>query len=176
MKYCSECSAELKFGKVDGDNKQRHFCSECGMIFYVNPKIVTLSIPVWEDQVLIAKRDIEPGKGLWTLPGGFMEADETVEQAVVRETKEEVCADVHELNMFAVVNVPQIHQVHLFYKANLTKLEYSAGHETQDVKLISKKNYRPDEFSFESVRRVLNAFFDDPDLNETLHETVILNK
>lgn len=176
MKYCSECSSELSFGEIEGDNKQRHFCPKCNQVFYINPKIVTLSIPVWKDRILVAKRDIEPGKGMWTLPGGFMEADETVEEAVIRETKEEVCADVGDLEMFAVVSVPQIFQVHLFYKANLLNSKYSAGHETQEVKLISKKDYVPEEFSFESVRRVLNEYFDNSKSRTAVHETVYFNK
>jgi ADP-ribose pyrophosphatase YjhB (NUDIX family) len=90
LNYCSNCGGELQLGSVEGEERQRLACASCGHIAYVNPRLVVTCLPVTEagDLVLI-RRGLEPGKGLWAQPGGFLEVDETVTEGVVRETLEE---------------------------------------------------------------------------------------
>ncbi|WP_199399667.1 NUDIX hydrolase, partial [endosymbiont of Ridgeia piscesae] len=73
MKFCSQCGTEVERLIPEGDNRQRHVCPECRTIHYQNPKMVVGCIPLWEEQVLLCRRAIEPRYGLWTLPAGFME-------------------------------------------------------------------------------------------------------
>jgi ADP-ribose pyrophosphatase YjhB (NUDIX family) len=90
LNFCSRCGARLDFGFVDGEHRERLACSKCGFIAYVNPRLVVTTIPVTEDgRVVLLKRGIEPGRGLWAQPGGFLEVDETVTEAAIRETFEE---------------------------------------------------------------------------------------
>ena len=85
MNFCSHCgSDQLEFRVPEGDNRPRHICSNCGAIHYSNPKIVTGCLPVWENKVLLARRAIEPRKGYWNVPSGYMENGETVEQGAER--------------------------------------------------------------------------------------------
>ena len=126
MKFCSECGQPLNIKVPAGDNRPRHVCGTCQTIHYLNPKIVTGTLPVWEDQVLLCKRAIEPRYGLWTLPAGFMEIGETTEQAAERESVEEANANLEIQQLYTIINLPHIDQVYMLYRASLTDLEFHA--------------------------------------------------
>ena len=90
MKYCSNCgSSKLEFIIPEGDHLKRYCCSECGTIFYTNPNMIVGALCIRDNKILMAKRNIHPRKGLWTLPAGFMENGETLEAGALRETMEE---------------------------------------------------------------------------------------
>src|SRR5207249_2825105 len=90
LNYCSRCGTELTFGPIEGEDRDRLGCASCGHIAYVNPRLVVTTIPVTDaGEVVLLRRGIEPGKGWWAQPGGFLEVDETVGEAAVRETLEE---------------------------------------------------------------------------------------
>ncbi len=90
LNYCARCGAELRFGMVEGEDRDRSSCSGCGHVVYVNPRLVVTALPVTDDgRIILLRRGIEPGLGAWAQPGGFLEVDETVSEAAVRETLEE---------------------------------------------------------------------------------------
>jgi ADP-ribose pyrophosphatase YjhB (NUDIX family) len=90
LRHCSRCGGRLGFGPVEGEERSRFSCSVCGHVTYVNPRLVVTTLPVTErGEVMLIRRGIEPGRGLWAQPGGFLEVDETVREAAVRETLEE---------------------------------------------------------------------------------------
>jgi ADP-ribose pyrophosphatase YjhB (NUDIX family) len=90
LNYCSRCGAELSFGAIDGEDRERLGCPSCGHIAYVNPRLVVTTLPITPaGELILLRRGIEPGKGWWAQPGGFLEVDETVGEAAVRETLEE---------------------------------------------------------------------------------------
>ncbi len=88
MNYCTECGKRLHLQIPPHDDRERHVCSGCGLVHYVNPRIIVCSIPTWQDRVLLCKRAIEPRYGTWTLPGGFMETGESTQEAAARETRD----------------------------------------------------------------------------------------
>lgn len=90
VRHCVRCGGALREGPVAGDNRDRLACEACGHIYYVNPRLVATTFP-WTDagELVLLRRGIEPGLGLWAQPGGFLEVDETVTEAVIRETYEE---------------------------------------------------------------------------------------
>lgn len=94
MKFCSNCGQPVVSRVPAGDNRLRDVCDHCNTIHYVNPRNVVGTVPVWNDQILLCKRAIEPRYGFWTLPAGFMEIGETTSQAASRETLEEAGARV----------------------------------------------------------------------------------
>ena len=102
MKFCSQCGANVELRIPDGDNLPRYVCNQCHTIHYQNPKIVTGCIPEWENQILLCKRAIEPRRGLWTLPAGFMENNETTAEAALRETLEEANAEAEIIDLYAL--------------------------------------------------------------------------
>jgi ADP-ribose pyrophosphatase YjhB (NUDIX family) len=90
LNFCSRCGSSLRFGAIEGEDRERLACPECGHIAYVNPRLVVTVFPITEaGEIVLIRRGIEPGKGWWAQPGGFLEVDETVNQAAIRETWEE---------------------------------------------------------------------------------------
>jgi len=90
VKFCSRCGTKLEFGPVAGEDRERHSCPNCGFVFYVNPRLVVSTLPVTaQGELVLIRRGIEPGYGMWAQPGGFLEIDETVQDAAIRETREE---------------------------------------------------------------------------------------
>ena len=128
MKFCSECAYPVSLQIPPDDNRERFVCANCGVVHYENPKLVIGTIPVWADGdqpcVLLCRRAIEPRYGYWTLPAGFMENGETTGEGAARETMEEAGARIELHELFSMLNVPYIHQVHLFYRATLLDLDY----------------------------------------------------
>jgi len=165
MKFCSECAHPVSLQIPPDDNRPRFVCSNCGAIHYQNPKMVVGSIPVWQAdgqlQILLCRRAIEPRHGFWTLPAGFMENGETTSAAAERETEEEAGAHIKLGALFSLINVPHVHQVHLFYLADLLDLDYSAGVESLEVALFTEADIPWDEIAFPTVAYTLRAFFAD---------------
>lgn len=139
----------------------RHVCNACGSIHYRNPRLVVGSLPEWEDKILLCRRAIEPRHGMWTLPAGFMENGETVAQAALRETREEANANIALGDMFTLISVPHINQVHVVYRATLIDLDFSAGDETLDVRLFTEEEIPWDEIAFRTIALTLRHYFDD---------------
>lgn len=162
MNYCSHCgSDQLEFRVPEGDNRPRYVCSNCGVIHYSNPRIVTGCLPVWEGRVLLARRAIEPRRGLWTLPAGFMENNETTGEAAIRETREEVCAEVELGMLFSLVNIAHISQVHLFYLATMAAPAFAPGTESLEARLFTEAEIPWDDIAFRSSTLTLRHFLID---------------
>jgi len=165
MKFCSECAHPLTVAVPEGDNRPRYVCTHCGTIHYQNPKMVIGSIPVWERdgelKVLLCKRAIEPRYGYWTLPAGFMENEETTSEAAARETEEEAGANIRLGPLFTLLNVAHVHQVHLFYLAELLDLDFAPGIESLDVGLFTEGEIPWDDLAFPTIRTTLELFFAD---------------
>lgn len=161
MKYCSQCGATVSFKIPEADNLPRFICDNCQTIHYQNPKVVTGCLPVWEDKILLCRRAIEPRYGLWTLPAGFMENNETLTQAAMRETWEEACAKVADLQLYTVISLPYISQIYMMFLAKLTDLEFAAGTESLEVKLFQPSEIPWDELAFPVIRRTLTHYCED---------------
>jgi ADP-ribose pyrophosphatase YjhB (NUDIX family) len=123
--------------------------------------MVVGTIPEWEDRILMCRRAIEPRLGFWTLPAGFMELGETTAQAALRETLEEARARVELGEMFSLLSVPHVNQVHLFYRARLVDQEFAAGEETLEVRLFSENEIPWEGVAFRTVSTTLKHFFSD---------------
>lgn len=161
MKYCCYCSADLIYAIPDDDNRHRYICKSCDTIHYQNPKIVAGCIPVWEDQVLLCKRAIEPRLGYWTLPAGFMELGESTLEAGIRETLEEANARVEVEDLFAVFSLPYVGQVYMMFRSSLVDLDFSPGVESLEVQLFKEEDIPWDELAFTTIRATLKLYFED---------------
>jgi len=176
IQFCKSCGAAVTYRLPnDGDTKQRAICTACHAIHYENPLNVVGTIPYLEKNgklyVLLCLRNIEPRKGKWTLPAGFMELGETAAQGAARETEEESGAQIEMQSLFAILSVPAVGQVHLFYRAKLLSENYSLGHETLEAKLFAEEELPWDEMAFRTIKTTIKHFFEDAKLgNFTLHE------
>ncbi len=140
----------------DGDNRPRLVCPECTYIKYDNPLVVVGSVVTWEDRILLCRRAIEPRRGFWTIPAGYLELNEDAETGAIREAKEEACADIKIDALLAVYNVTRISQVQLIYRATLSSPEVAAGEESLEVGLFDWDSIPWDNLAFPSVRWALN--------------------
>ena len=142
----------------EGDNRTRQVCADCGFINYENPKIVVGSVCHWGDRILMCRRAINPRKGHWTLPAGFLELHETTTAGAAREAWEEARARIEIETLLAVYAVPRISQVQLMYRARLITDDVSAGPESLEVGLFEFDRIPWDDIAFPSVRWALHQF------------------
>jgi ADP-ribose pyrophosphatase YjhB (NUDIX family) len=161
MNYCSSCGAVLQKKIPPGDNRPRFICGSCNTIYYQNPKIVTGCLAEWENKVLMCRRAIIPRRGLWTLPAGFMENDETVVEAAIRETYEEANASVEIIDLFTIFNLPHVNQVYMIFRARLRDLNYRPGEESLEVDLFDEAQIPWDRLAFATIHHTLRFYFHD---------------
>ncbi len=154
--HCTVCGQPVRYRVPADDNRERATCTACGHIQYENPLNVVGTVPVADDgRVLLCRRAIEPRRGLWTLPAGFMELGETLEQGAARETAEEAGAQIAMGPLIALLSVVHVGQVHLFFQARLLSLAFDPGPESLEVRLFAPAEIPWDELAFRTVRRAL---------------------
>jgi len=169
MNYCSQCGAPVALRIPPGDHLPRHVCDACGAIHYQNPRLVVGCVPEYEGRILLCRRAIEPRRGYWTVPAGFMENGETLEQGAARETHEEALAHVEIGSLLAVVNVLHARQVHVFFRGVLRSAEHGAGAESLEVALVSTADIPWNELAFPSTEFALRHYLGDRDAGREVH-------
>jgi ADP-ribose pyrophosphatase YjhB (NUDIX family) len=174
MKFCSACGQPVALVVPPGDNRPRHCCAACGTIHYQNPRLILGTIPVWGSRVLLCRRAIEPRYGFWTLPAGFMENGETLGEGATRETTEEAGAHIALGDLFSVIDVPHVEQVHLFFRARLLDTDFDPGPESLEVQLFDEHEIPWDALAFRTVSQTLRWFFADREQGQfALHSSAI---
>ena len=162
IQHCRQCGAKVLYRLPDdGDTKQRAVCTMCNTVHYENPLNVVGTVPHWGDRVLLCKRNIEPRLGKWTLPAGFMELNETTAEGAARETDEEAGAQFEMQDLFSLLNVARVGQVHFFYRARLISDQFNPGTETIEAKLFTEAEIPWDEIAFRTVKETLEHYFAD---------------
>lgn len=162
MNFCSHCGSSRVVLRIpDGDHLPRHVCADCGTIHYRNPKIVVGCLPEWGDRILLCRRAIDPRQGLWTLPAGFLENGETLSAGAMRETLEEADARVELLDLYTVINLPQIGQIYMMFRSRLLDLDYGPGPESLEVQLFREEEVPWEQLAFRTIGRTLRNFFLD---------------
>ena len=159
--HCRACGTRVDIRVPEDDTRERAVCPACGTIHYENPLNVVGTVPVWQDQVLLCRRNIEPRWGLWTLPAGFHELGESTADGARRETDEEAGARIELLGLFTVFNVVRVSQVHFYYRANLLDTTFHPGPETIEARLFAEHEIPWNELAFKTVRETLRCYFAD---------------
>jgi ADP-ribose pyrophosphatase YjhB (NUDIX family) len=161
MKFCPNCAAPVVRRVPDGDHLPRHVCPACGAIHYRNPKMIAGCVPEHAGRILICRRAIEPRRGYWTIPAGFMEVGETLQQAAARECQEEALARVEVGSLCAIVHVLHAEQVHVMFRATLADESFGVGPESLDARLCDERDIPWPEIAFASVEFTLRRYFED---------------
>ncbi|NLG77181.1 MAG: NUDIX hydrolase [Xanthomonadaceae bacterium] len=161
MKFCSECGQPVTVKIPEGDHLPRFVCTACGTIHYQNPRIIAGCVIETEGKILLCKRAIEPRLGYWTIPAGFMENGESVQNAAAREAVEEALAQVEIGSLLAIVNVLHAHQVHIMFRATLRNPAFGVGPESLEAALYEEKDIPWPEIAFPSVEFALRRYLDD---------------
>lgn len=119
MAHCLNCGTLMREKVLPPDDRPRLACEECGFVLYQNPKVVVGTIPEWRGNVVLVRRGIEPRKGSWSYPGGFLELGETVEEGAIRETKEETNLDIRITSLLNIYSRPEVGVVAIVYVAEV---------------------------------------------------------
>ena len=151
----------MEFKIPEHDSLKRYCCADCHTIFYTNPNMVVGALCIRHDKILMAKRNINPRKGLWTLPAGFMENAETLEEGALRETFEETCSKAEAIMPYTMFSLPHINQIHMFYLANLLDDDFGPTVESSEVELFSPEDILWDEIAFPTVEKTLKYYMED---------------
>lgn len=163
MNYCSNCGhSPLDYKCPEGDIHQRFVCGNCEVIHYQNPKIICGALAFWEGKVLLCKRSIEPRKGKWNLPAGYMENNESLKQGAAREVWEEANARIEILQLHTVFNIMHVNQVYFLFLAKLTEPVFSAGEETTEAALFGLDEIPWKELAFHSNVFALKEYIKNP--------------
>jgi len=161
IRFCNSCGSAVTHRIPEGDSLARAVCDACGTIQYQNPKIVVGCVPAHGDRILICKRAIQPRYGLWTLPAGFMENDESAAEGAAREALEEANARVEIEDLYTVYSIPHISQVYMMFRARLLDTDFSPGVESLEVKLVRGDEIPWDQLAFTMVKRTLEHYLED---------------
>jgi ADP-ribose pyrophosphatase YjhB (NUDIX family) len=176
LNFCSNCASAVALKIPDGDHLPRFVCTNCGMVHYQNPKLVLGCVPEWEGRILLCRRAIEPRRGFWTVPAGFMENGETLQRAAARECQEEALATVEIGSLLALVSVIHAGQVHVMFRARLVKPEFAAGPESLEVALYEEADVPWGELAFPSGEFTLRRYFADRAAGREDHHFAELNR
>lgn len=168
MKFCSSCGGTVSYRVPKDDNRERAICDSCSLVHYRNPLVVVGCVAELDGKILLCKRAIKPRYGYWTVPAGFMELGETVAGGAARETLEEALATVELGHLFAMVDVVDAGQVHLFYTGKLVG-DYGVGEETLESALFSEDEIPWGEIAFHSGKFALEKYFQDSGGNNGVH-------
>ncbi|KAF6139165.1 hypothetical protein GIB67_023218 [Kingdonia uniflora] len=163
-------------GVPDGDDKPRAICTICGKIAYQNPKMVVGCLVEHGNKILLVQRNIQPAKGLWTLPAGFMEIGESAVQGATRETWEEAGADVEVVSPFIHMDVPLIGHSYMIFRAKLKTPHFAPGPESLDCKLFAVEDIPFDTLAFSSMLVTLNLYIKDLKAGKPRFHYCIVNK
>ena len=159
--YCTQCGHKTIKKVPKNDNQTRAVCTKCTHIHYENPKVITGIIPVIDDEILLCKRAIEPQKNKWTIPSGFMENNETVEEGALREAQEEAGITPTITQLFTLYNLPHIGQIYLLYLATLPDKTHTPGAETIESKFVKHHEIPWPDIAFASVTFALKHYITD---------------
>jgi ADP-ribose pyrophosphatase YjhB (NUDIX family) len=161
MKFCSNCGAPVVLRTPEGDHLPRYVCESCGTIHYHNPRLVVGCVPEHDGRILLCRRAIEPRRGYWTVPAGFMENGETLQEAAARETREEALAEVEIGSPLSVVHVLHAEQVHVFFRAQLPAPQFGAGAESLEVAMFAADAIPWADIAFPSTDYTLRRYLED---------------
>ena len=162
INFCTQCGHAVDLTIPVGDNRPRFVCRQCGAIHYQNPKVVAGCIPVCNGKILLCKRAIEPRRGFWTLPAGFLENGETLEQGMARETLEEAGAAIVDSQLYGIYSLPKRNQVYVMYRARLAKPNgFYVGEESLEVALFENHQIPWDEIAFRVIDLTLRRFLSE---------------
>lgn len=158
VRFCATCGAPVELRVPEGDERARHVCSACGQVHYVNPRVVVGAVCEWEGRLLLCRRAIDPRRGLWTLPAGFLEQGETTAEGARREAWEEARARIDVRDVLAVYDLPHISQVQVFFRAPLVTPDVAAGPESLEVGLFAWEDVPWADLAFPTVAWALRYY------------------
>jgi ADP-ribose pyrophosphatase YjhB (NUDIX family) len=157
-RFCPRCGGALQQRTVKSNEPQRLVCRACAFIFYQDPKVVAGTVFTLEGGIVLLKRGVEPALGKWVFPGGYVDRGESVQDAAIRETKEESQLDVRLSALLNVYSYRRSPNVIVVYAAEVIGGELAAADESVEARIFSPDEMPWDDLAFESTRQALNDY------------------
>ena len=161
MNFCSQCGAPVTSMIPEADDRPRFVCDSCATIHYQNPIMVVGTVPETGGRILLCRRAIEPALDKWTLPAGYLENGETLQQGAARETLEEAGYHIANLAPYAIANIVRVNQVYIMFRCSLAERSGPPGSESLEVRLFSPDEIPWQEIAFRSIYEVLRLYCED---------------
>jgi len=158
VRFCPRCGGKLEERFIEFEQRLRKVCSSCGFIFYLNPKVVAAAVPCQHGRIWLLRRNIEPGAGRWTFPGGYVDLGERVPDAAIRETREETCLEIQLDELLNVYSYNEVGVVLVVYRATVTGGVASVTLESQEVRAFAHAEIPWNDLAFPSTREALRDF------------------
>jgi ADP-ribose pyrophosphatase YjhB (NUDIX family) len=163
MKFCTECGLMLERQWVIREGRERYVCTSCGATHYQNPRVIVGCLVCWRDQLLMCQRAQEPARGLWTVPSGYLECGETLEECAARETLEEtgVVVEPASLDLSLIINMTAMQQVTVAFRVEVAdKPAVCAGPECLTAAFVAEHEIPPAQIAWhKSWGEGLRRFF-----------------
>jgi ADP-ribose pyrophosphatase YjhB (NUDIX family) len=157
-RFCPRCGGDLDKRIVKATEPKRLVCLNCSFIFYQDPKVVAGTIFTLDGGIVLLKRGVEPAMGKWVFPGGYVDRGESVQDAAVRETREESQMDVRLGALLNVYSYPRSPNVIVVYTASVVGGELAAGDESVEAGVFKQMDIPWDDLAFDSTRDALNDY------------------
>ncbi|MEE9549116.1 MAG: NUDIX hydrolase [Candidatus Binatia bacterium] len=157
-RFCPRCGGVLESRRIKANEPKRLVCQKCSFVFYLDPKVVAGTLFTIEDRVILLRRGIEPALGKWVFPGGYVDREESVTEAAIREAKEESDLDVRLSALLGVYSYPRSPNVIVVYAAEVVGGELKAGDESVEAKAFTIARIPWDGLAFASTKDALNDY------------------
>lgn len=161
IRFCTQCGQPVAQRIPDGDDRMRPVCTACGTIHYQNPRLVVGTIPEYQGRILLCRRDIEPQRGLWTLPAGYLENGESALDGAIRETWEEARCRLVDLSPYYLADLVEVNQLYLMFRGRLERPQFDTTAESSEVCLVAENDIPWDDLAFAVIRRTLSHYIAD---------------
>jgi len=150
-RFCPRCGAELGRKRLKPGEPERLVCSRCGFVFYIDPKLAASVIVDMGGRIVLLRRGISPSRGMWVIPGGFVDAGETVPHAARREASEEAGLEVEIGDLVGIYSYPGVSVVIVVYEGRAVGGTLAAADETLEARLFTPEEIPWDSLAFSST-------------------------
>ena len=157
-RFCPRCGGSLEPRKLKASEPERLVCRSCSFIFYLDPKVVAGTLFTIDQRVVLLRRGVEPGMGRWVFPGGYVDRGESVQEAAIRETKEESCVDVRLHSLLGVYSYQRSPNVIVVYAAEVVGGKLEAGDESAEAGTFDSARIPWNELAFPSTKDALKDY------------------
>ena len=157
-KFCPKCGASLSRQRLKDFEPERLVCTGCGFVMYLNPKVAAGAVVEHKGGIVLLRREIDPRAGFWVHPGGFVDRGETLEQAAIRESREEVGLDIEILGLLGAFSFQDSEVVVVTYAARATSGDPTVGDESLEVRTFDPAGIPWEQLAFPSTRLALEAY------------------